>query len=375
MTLNIGFSNRGFKTLNTGCLLACLLLFFLSDSGYSQEVNNQTPPPSMTVEQANAQDALTFLISHQILPADLTQPDQPVSRGHLAATLINALGFKSGEISEFPFYRDVTREHSAYIPIEIAREKRFLTFPEDHGFYYPEKAVLFSEVYQALAKTMTGPNPDSARSTHLVSGFADSAAIPEDLKPALAKLVETQFLPGDPQKQAAITLKPDEVVRAKELAPLILKLMVNTSGNPAVLFPEPLVLPTLPAGLALTITPTSAIFKSRVTVGDSLYFSLVNAVNPLPQNSRLRGNITQIQDPDTFLVKLDRVDTPDGLHYQTNIDLTLHFTGRRDLLVPGNDLPVVTQPTEIMTPVSSEPPPNPPVGSSGSTSVPSSAPR
>jgi hypothetical protein len=110
--------------------------------------------------------------------------------------------------------------------------------------------------------------------------------------------------------------------------------------------------PVLPSGLNLTLSPTTAILEAQLTVGQSVSFTLVKAVGPLPKESRLEGLVTAAKpSARSYTVQLDTAKTQQGNQYQTSAEFTLGFNpkNRITFFVPGELFNAVTQaPTTIV---------------------------
>jgi hypothetical protein len=323
---------------------------------------------------APSPDPLPSLVKQGIFPADAITRSTPVTRAELAEILVKALKHNTAQFSEFPFYRDVPRESPLYIPVEVAREKRLMTDASEEGFYFPERAVTYGEVYRAISNAITGPPPSPEEAAHLLSRFTDRSELPPEMRQAVAKMARTRSFWRNSQGEIA-SLWQDEVT-PEGLAPLIASLMYLTE-NRASLLPEEVAIPVLPAGLELSVSPSSAIFESRITVGETLYFSLVFPVDPLPKGTRLQGVVRAVQPDKTYVVEILEARTPEDVLYSTSAELAITFPKRERLafIVPGEVFQATTRiPANAPSSATPVQPTTGPAGSSASRPEPPSTP-
>jgi hypothetical protein len=342
----------------------------------------QNPPapgqPAMPLEQPAAvpTDPLQALVQKGIFPADAATRTAPFSRAEWADILVKALGHNTDLVSEFPFFRDVPRDYWAYIPIEVAREKGLLQRRNEHGFYYPEKPITYTDVYVGIAQAITGPSPTPEVTTHSMENFSDRDTISPFLAPLLAKMAQAQFFKHSGQEKWEA--HPRSAVYPSEVAPLITYLM-HLIEKRTIAAPQEEAVPVLPAGMALTLSPATGILEAQLSVGASVSFTLVNPIEPLPKGSRLRGTVQEATIPShTYIIEITEAQTPEGITYQTSAPLTLTFSPKEKLsfFVPGETFTATTR-IPLNTSATAMPvlPPSSPSGSSGSKAVPSFSPH
>lgn len=304
------------------------------------------------------------LVEKGVFPEAMEAQDTPVLREQLAQVMVNALGYNTALVGEFPFYRDVLTKHPHYVPIEVAREKKLLTYPHDHGFYYPEKPVLYADAYQGIAHAITGPSPTPEMTAHLLQPFEDKESLSPAVQSAVAKMAHVRFFTAA-SGTAETRLHPGAFVTPKGLAPLVSYLMrvIELRSTVSEEAAEAAAALQLPAGLALTVTPSTAVFESQLTPGQTTYFSLVNAVDPLPKATRLQAVVREVQPPHTYILEINEARLPDGTLYQLQAPLKLTFPSRRRaaFMVPGQLFDVTTEasvdPNAPSTPGNTAPPP------------------
>lgn len=336
--------------------------------------------PAVQIERENA---LQTLKEDDILPPDLEGSDI-ITRALLAELVVYAVGYNTRLVSEFPFYRDVPLTHPSYRPIEVAREKRLIDYPDEHGFYKPDQPALFSEVYTAIGNALTAPLPSEDIGAEIAAGFADGDLLASELTVPVAKMTNSLFFPVLPEARAQIHLRPTYPITALEIAPFIVRMMQITGSHPETVAQATAgTVAVLPTDLILTVTPVTSLFRSRLAVGSTVHFALVSDAGPLTKGSRFTGKVESVTDGYTYNIHLTEVRTVDeDERYETNARLTIVFEedDKKAFIVPGQVFEIETdQPLPIRergaeTP-SSEPPPVPPEASSGNTSAPNSDPR
>lgn len=307
-----------------------------------------TPAQRAANRSQEPADPLPVLVEKGIFPADSGTRTTPITRAELASILVKALEHNTTMVSEFPFFRDVPREHWAYVPVEVAREKRLLTDAYDHGFYYPDRAVTFGDVYRAISKAITGPPPSSDEAAHLLSRFVDLDELEPDDRMAMAKMARTRYFWRN--NQGDISSHWTEPVSPKDLAPLVASLMYLTEHK-AALIPERGTLPVLPPDISLTVTPSSAIFEERIGVGEVVFFTLVYPADPLPKGTRLRGIVRDVLPSKTYIIELTGARTPEDQIYRTSAELSIIFPPREKtaFIVPGEVFQTTTMVPEGVT--------------------------
>jgi hypothetical protein len=340
--------------------------------------NPSSSIPSVPAEAAKAIEPLEVLIQKGIFPADAATRTQPLNRAELADILVKALGHNTQLVSEFPVYRDVPKDHWAYVSIEVAREKKLIQRLYGKGFYYPERYVTYADVYSAIARAITGPLPTPEVTEHLLQDFTDKESLPKYLAPWVAQMAQVQFFKHTGQEKPQ--LRPTQLVYAADLAPFITYLMHLIEGRSTIVAEGEQYVPVLPAGLRLSLTPATAILEPQLTVGATVTFTLVTPVHPLPKGSRIRGLVEEAILPShTYHLQISEAQTPDGTTYQTSAPLTLTFSTKEKLgfFVPGEQFETITQIPPHVPPPEAMPvlPPTPPSGSSENKAVPSFAPH
>lgn len=328
-------------------------------------------------------DPVKALIDSTVYPPAWNERIDPLSRAELADVLVKALKHNTKLVSEFPFYRDVPKDYWAYNTVETARAKKLLDYPNDHGFYYPEKLVTFSEVFTGIAHAITGPPPSDEETSFYLVIYPDWEDIPAELQPAVAKMTRSRFFEG----QLSPGLQLSEPATPKAIAPYIITL-THLNERRTVLPPQKeALLPTVPGGLTLKISPTIAIFEARMGIGETVYFSLIEAVGPLPKGTKLKGTVIDMIRPHSYVVELTEAEPPEEGLYRLNADMNIVFTKKSlPFVVPGESFQAITRTPSSApvvgpikkngpVPVKPVPPPSPPAASSGSKAVPNSVPR
>lgn len=318
-----------------------------------------TVPAASHTDQAAASESLSLpaptsshpdvqlLVEHGIFPADAPTRQTPLTRAELADILVRALGHNRNLYSEFPFYRDVPRSHWAYVPIDIARSKRLIEQPDGQGYYQPDDVVTFAEAYQAMANAVPGAPPSEEMTAYLLHPFEGWEHWPEHLQQAVAKLARARFFPDSSPLETPVQLPTDAPLQLDGLAPLVRYLVqVTDYRKPLVTLDRRKEVPALPSGLTLAVTPMITIYAARITVGQTVHFSLVTPAQNLPKGSRLRGIVRDIPSERQYIIELNEAQTPQDEIFQTRAELVLTFdaSDRLAFIVPGDIFTTVTQP-------------------------------
>lgn len=310
----------------------------------------QKPDILLAPEIPLSQKALDTLMTQGLLSADRASSDLPVTRAELAFFITTVLKHNLNLVSEFPFYRDVPLGHPYYQSIEIAREKQLLDYPQDSGFYHPDKAVTLVELYRAVASAITGPTPQQDETDYLLIPFPETASLSEPLKPLVAKMVRAQFFQlVYNAKVPAIPVAVSRPLTPKSIAPFLIGLnqLIKTRTQ----FNASKVETTLPDGLLLEVSPAKSILESDLTVGTTLLFTVITITDSLPRGTRMEGIVSIVQPAQhRYTVALRRAIHPDGSRVKMRAQLTLvEFKqgSGQNFLVPGQRFPVITQETSL----------------------------
>ena len=272
-------------------------------------------------------EALDYLIKQGVLPSDAFTRSS-ITRAQLANMMVYAMGYDTELISEFPFYRDIPASHWAYKHIEVARERKLIDYPDDHGFYKPEDAVTNGEVYTAISKVLTASVPAEDVNRQTVSGFADGAQVSSELVTPVAKMTQARFFPSDVADRKKIALNAGASATPANIAPLMVRLIQLTGSHPT----EGLAatdtngfVAIIPAGTSMSIKPAGAIVRSQLAVGAPVNFVLTSEAGPLPKDSRLKGRVISAADG-TFKLNIFTVSTPGWKDsYEINAPLEITF--------------------------------------------------
>jgi hypothetical protein len=301
------------------------------------QLKNGTPP---VYEQGGAdpfQDA-----SQKIYSPLLRSQTQPITRAQLAEVMLKALAYDTTLVSGFPFYRDVPVDSPAYVPIEVGREKKIMEYPEDHGFYYPEKPLTYGELYLAISHAITGPLPEGARAEYLLRNIPERAALSTQHYQAVAKMAQSRFFEKTWRHQTRFA-PVDEVVTPQGLAPFLTYMMFLKERR-AVVSTSDQLNPQLPAGMRLMISPSTGILEAQLKAGGRIRFQLVKTVETIPRGSMLRGVVQESSADRSYQIIFNSIRTTEGLIYDTRAELSVSFSTRDKLgfIVPGETFEVVT---------------------------------
>lgn len=297
-----------------------------------------------STQSISVEDPLQVLSEKRIFSETLLGQTTPVTRAQLAEVLVKALGHQIDRVSEFPFYRDVSADSPAYPFIEVARAKKLLDYPADHGFYHPEQPVSFEVLYLALSHAITGAAPPPQRTEYLLRDMPGHQSFSPALRDALAKMAQSRFFTRTRRYQTVFT-PPQAFVTPQELAPLVHYLMfLNQRRAPLLGIPQ--VLPQLPAGLTLQISPATGILEERLKAGGRIRFQVLNTVGSVPRTSTLFGSVTAVLPDRSYRIQFDNLRTPEGQVYETRAYLSVSFSARDKLgfIVPGETFEITTLP-------------------------------
>lgn len=337
----------------------------------AQAEKNAQPPVQSKTETAPGSDPDPEQIdpfqdvAQNFFSPALRAQTQPITRAQLAEVMLKALAYDTTLVSEFPFYRDVPVESPVYIPIEVGREKKIMEYPEDHGFYYPDKLVTYGELYRAISHAITGTPPAGARAEYLLRNIPERKALSSQHYQAVAKMAQSRFFEKTWRHQTRFE-PVGEAVTPQGLAPFVMYMMYLKEQRASVT-PSDQVNPQLPAGLKLIISPSTGILEARLKAGGRIRFQLVNAVETIPRGSMIRGVVQEASASRTYQIIFNSIRTTEGLIYDTRAELSISFSTRDKLgfIVPGETFEVVTKAADpdkgpLEAPESDPPPLTPP---------------
>jgi len=346
------------------CLTALLFLPPLSWSQQPQPAQTthptQTTTPATPAQPTRVTDNQTVkdLLAKNIFPkaiADkLRAGENPiVTRAAFADILVRALQHQTQWVSTFPFYRDVPANHWAYNAIEVARERKLMTAVyKKPGYFEPDRPMTRLEAYMVLARSLAGNVPSLEMSNQILSVFPDYQSVPEATRPQVARLVNARILRPWGQKPA---LAPREPLNYLSFAFMLEREITITSVKQLLLPKANTQLPTVSGGLSLPVIPNNALYVSQLKVGNAVFFTLTENVYDrdnefnLPKGSRIRGDVTEIRPPSTFIVTLKQMNTPDDKTYNLNGFVALPFKNNKDAFIvpdiPYDAITSVEEPT------------------------------
>ncbi len=276
-----------------------------------------------------------------------------VTRAEMAQMVVESLRFPTLYYSEFPFFRDVPLSHPAYVPIEVLRERGFVTgFPG--GYYRPEQPVHFLEIYVTLAHEMGGQPPTDDQVVQLLSPFEDREDIPEAAQPAVARLIQEGVIPLDLAR--GTQLMPEGVMKESELKVMLSRLQDKMGLAPKITDRESeRLLPPLPVGLKLVVTPTGAIIREKLTLGESVYFITTQPAQLgdfiLPRGTRMKAMVEAISDESIWTLGFHQAATPAGQSFRMDAFVRLAFpkADEQAFIIPGHtfEMKVVADPENM----------------------------
>jgi hypothetical protein len=327
---------------------------------------NPLPASAVPAGRSPAIEPVQALVSQGVYTQEFSAQTEPVTRGQFAQILVKALNHNLTLFSEFPFYRDVATDHPNYAAIEIAREKKLTDYQSEQGFYHPDQAIQYRDVYLAISHAITGAPPSRVRAEHLLRNLPQRSVFTEAEYNAVAKMTQSRFFSR--VRRHETTFQPLETeVTPQGLAPFINFMMFLNERRAPIVSAEDLA-PQLPAGIRLVVSPSTGILEERLKAGGRIRFQLVSAVETLPKGSMVRGVVQEAKANRTYIILFDTVRTTEGQNYETRAELSISFSAKDKLgfIVPGETFEVMTQSVpadEAPTLPESVPPPNaPPTG-------------
>lgn len=289
-------------------------------------------------------DPIKELSDKGVFTPEIQAQATPITRAQLAEVMVKALNHDTTLFSEFPFYRDVLLTDPAYASIEVARSKRLINYPEDHGFYYPEKPITFGDLYLVISNAVTGEPPSEERAAHLLRNIPERTSLTTEQYNAVSKMAQSRFFSRVRRYETQFQPVEQEVT-PQTMAPFISFMMfLNQRRTPIGAGEE--ILPELPGGLRLVVSPSTGILEERLKAGGRIRFQLVNAVETIPKGSMLRGVVQEALPNRIYRIVFDGVRTTEGQNYSTRAELSIAFSAKDKLgfIVPGETFEILTQP-------------------------------
>lgn len=313
----------------------------------------------------------------------LPAPETTVSRADFSVQLLKALGYPTDFVSEFPFFRDVPRDHPAYVSIETLRERGFVSGLTG-GFFKPEQPISNLDAYMAISSVMATVRLPKPTVETLLAAYKDKQDIPQRAQEPVARLVHEDILHVEQGKENF--LKPEAPLTQDVLDTLLGRLGLQMQSTPLVSDrTNESLLPAVPAGLRVAVTPSSALVRDNLSAGDEVYFVTIEdsrAVSqaesqkesideskpvdiltpqaPLPttatpesetglsRGTRLRANIIETRPDGTMTLRFSQAVTPVGTYYKLNALLPINFPKDADkaFVVPGQRFELLTLPSD-----------------------------
>lgn len=316
----------------------------------AQQTSPAPAPAAATrpVDNQTVKDLLAKNIFPQAIAEKLQAGENPiVTRAAFADSLIRALQHQTQWVSTFPFYRDVPADHWAYNAIEVARERKLMSSVyKKPGYFEPDRPITRLEAYLVLARSLAGNVPSLEMSNQILSAFPDYQSLPEATRPQVARLVNARIVRPWGQKPA---LSPREPLNYISFAFMLEREITITSIKQLLLPKVNQQLPSVSGGLSLALVPNNALYVAQLKVGNTIFFTLNESVFDrdndfnLPKGSRVRGEVTEIQPPSTYIVTLKQLNTPADSTYNLNGFVALPFKNNKDaFIVPDMPYDAVT---------------------------------
>jgi S-layer homology domain len=320
-------------------------------------VANTTLTPPSDVPLKPDQDMILYLVKRGYFNAfqnNQFQPDQPISRAELIALLYRASGFNTPFTSEFAYFRDVPTSYWAYLPIEGFRVRDMLGDSSD-GYFRPENPMTRLDAGIIFSKTL----PESWSKLTEQEMNTILKAFPDDTVPVwaqynLARSIHTGYLLPNHQNDAdgktpKLTLDLQSPLKRMDAVRMVYHRALQLEEE---LKPQKSHLVSMPEGILLSVSPTSAISQNQFSVGQILFFAVTKRVEiasmslSIERGSRLHGEITEVSaDRTQAQVTLDRLNLPSGESFELSAQLMLSLGNTKNqqaFIVPGQNFPIKT---------------------------------
>ncbi len=316
-------------------------------------VNKTAIPTPPAAPPPDPQILVGQLVKLKLFPESLENNPAPITRSEWASILAKSLNHNLQMVETFPVYRDVPVTDPNYAPIEVLREKKIMTFPGSKGYFEPNKPVTRAEVFLHISRAISGQILSPEIQKDLLATYTDHDDLAPETSQAAAKMARVRFFTPEAGYHESV-LRPNDTITATELAPLVnylLNVLQDHVLEDATLAKNA---QFLPAGLNLTLTPSTAVFEAQMTPGQSINFSLVNEAPPLARDSRIQGVVRESLNSHVYVLVLQSARTPDNRLYKMRAPLQITFPVRRrnSFIITGQNFTSVTEADGSFVPVS-----------------------
>lgn len=318
-----------------------------------------TPPEDVPL--APDQVALSYLMRHgyvQPFAQNRFLPDEPMTRAQLVTLLYRASQMNTPFVSEFPYFRDVPTGHWGYVAFEGFRMRGIL--PEamgQNGWLQPDKpitrleaAVLLSRTFSKDWLNLTDAEVASTLKAFSVAPDQSPTWADADLARVLYAGLLTQVLPPVDHPEQGFTLDLNAPLKRMDGARMVYQRALAEEADESHPAAKKV---TLPSGMTLSITPTSAISAPQLAVGQSVFFTTTQTVAipftaiSLGRGSRLGGVVTTLSsDKQEAELTFSQITVPSGESYALSARLSLKFVAGKNgvsFRVPGEVFSLSTQ--------------------------------
>lgn len=290
-------------------------------------------------------------------PDNLFRPDMPISRAEFVTLLYRASGMNTPFLSEFAYFRDVPKDHWAYLPIEGFRMRNIIGGVTD-GFFEPEEPITRLSAGAILSRTLSESwlRLSSQEISDTLMAYDQSVdSVPGWARYDLARSVYAGFLlPVSKQvspQQARFSLELDAPLTRMDAVRMVYRRALIGIEEEMRAVER---VPWIPVGVQMTVSPTSAISQAQLFVGQTLYFATVDTVEvpqanlTLPRGTRIHGHVVALSsDRSQATVTLDRALLPSGTYYNMVSQLLVQFKPEEEeqrFVVPGQNFQIETLP-------------------------------
>ena len=283
-----------------------------------------------------SRDALQFFAARSVFQEGAeAELSQPITQAEWLTLLYEAIGDKPWFVNDEPYYPDVPVAHWAFTAFEAFRLKQWIPLEggEASGKMSPDALLTQRQALLTLGRTLREEPYSWVDAEQLLQEYQLDVSVMklEDME-ALSHVLAAGFwpilIPASQQKDIDLS-SPMTRLDAVRLA---YQRYLLTQQKLAVLTDSD---KRLPAGLILTISPTTVVFLNRLEVGGPSYFFLKEALDVpslalfVPAGSRVfarvRGVSLEENKPPVAKLMIEQVVLPTGEKYTVNANLVLVF--------------------------------------------------
>ncbi len=289
---------------------------------------------------------------------NLFHPNAPITRAEFATLLYRATGITAPFVREFAYYQDVPTDYWAYTPIEGLRVRDMITGFAG-GFFKPDQPISRLSAGVMLSKTLDQSwqklSQKEIESTFKVYNQS-TQNIPEGELGDLAESIYAGFLlpihmPNAKANEPDFQLGLDQPLSRMDAARVVYRRALMAESETGGKKEEVI---SIPPGIEMLITPTTALAPERLFDGEAVFFALTRWVKnipglntTLPRGTRIHGKVMEISaDKMQANIYLDRANLPSGEFYDMSASVSIEFKPNPNgqiFIVPGEVFHIITR--------------------------------